>query len=99
MDLPRHCLRDLAHRFLRPACVVPAHTPCAATNDLTVGQIVVGGAALVTVKRAALVAVPPAVVTVIGPVVAPPGTVAVIWIAVLTVKVAFTPLIVPPSRR
>src|SRR6187549_3959627 len=43
-------------------------------------------------KVPALVATPPGVVTLMGPVVAPGGTVAVIWIAVLTVKLAFRPL-------
>jgi len=40
----------------------------------------------VTVKPAALFAVPPGVVTAIGPVVAAPGTVAVIWVAESTVN-------------
>ena len=43
-------------------------------------------------KFVALVAVPPGVVTVILPVVAPEGTVAVILVEVLTVNVAATPL-------
>src|SRR5437016_2943895 len=47
---------------------------------------------LVTVKLVALVAVPPGVVTLMVPVVAPVGTVAVICVAELTVKVAFDPL-------
>jgi hypothetical protein len=46
-----------------------------------------------TVKLAALVAVPPGVVTLICPLVAPVGTVAVIWMAELTVNVAFTLLV------
>ena len=40
------------------------------------------------VKLPALVAVPPAVVTVIGPLVAAAGTLVVIWVAELTVKAA-----------
>ena len=48
--------------------------------------------AVVTVKSVALVAVPPGVVTVILPVVAPDGTVAVTDVAVLVVNVAVTPL-------
>src|SRR5438445_1956664 len=48
------------------------------------------GALAVTVKLLALVAVPPGVVTLIGPVVAPLGTVAVIEVAELTVKAALT---------
>jgi hypothetical protein len=43
----------------------------------------------VTVKELALVAVPMGVVTRIGPVVAPTGTVARIWLAESTVKLAF----------
>ena len=45
-----------------------------------------------TVKLEGLVAVPPDVVTVIGPVVAPVGTFVVIRVALLTVNVAAVPL-------
>ena len=45
-----------------------------------------------TVKLAALVAVPPGAVTVTGPLVAPEGTVAVICVSLFTVKVAARPL-------
>jgi hypothetical protein len=45
-----------------------------------------------TVKVRLLVAVPPGVVTEIGPTVAPAGTIALIFVAELTVKVALTPL-------
>src|SRR5213595_2179662 len=51
---------------------------------------IVGG--LMTVKLAALLAVPSEVVTLIGPLVAPAGTVAVIAVAELTVKLALVPL-------
>jgi hypothetical protein len=47
---------------------------------------------VVTTKLVLLVAVPSGVVTVMGPVVAPAGTVAVICVLLLTVKVAATPL-------
>ena len=47
---------------------------------------------VVAVKLLALVAVPPGVVTLIGPLVAPLGTVAVIWVLVFTVKLAPVPL-------
>ena len=50
--------------------------------------VMVGG----RIKLALLVAVPAGLVTVMGPVVAPAGTVAVIWVLLLTVKVAATPL-------
>ncbi|OFW63192.1 MAG: hypothetical protein A2135_04940 [Actinobacteria bacterium RBG_16_67_15] len=43
-----------------------------------------------TTKSVLLVAVPPGVVTVILPVVAVAGTVAVIWVAEVTVNVAVT---------
>src|SRR5438552_18985254 len=50
----------------------------------------VGG--LMTVKLLPLLAVPPAVVTLIGPLVAADGTVAVIVVAEFTVKLALVPL-------
>jgi len=50
--------------------------------------------ATVTVNVLLLVAVPPGVVTVMGPVVAPLGTVASIIVAELTVKLALVPLMV-----
>src|SRR5213595_555408 len=50
--------------------------------------------ATVTVKLVELVAVPPGVVTLIDPVVAPLGTEVVICVSVATVKVATVPLIV-----
>src|SRR5205823_6182740 len=49
---------------------------------------IVGG--LMTVKLAALLAVPSEVVTLIGPLVAPAGTVVVIAVAELTVKLVLT---------
>jgi hypothetical protein len=52
--------------------------------------VIVGG--LMTVKLLALLAVPPDVVTLSGPVVAPAGTVAWIAVAEVTVKVAAVPL-------
>ena len=45
-----------------------------------------------TLKAVALVAVPPGVVTAILPLVAPEGTPAVIWVELLMVKFAATPL-------
>jgi hypothetical protein len=50
----------------------------------------VGG--LMTAKLLALLAVPPAVVTPIGPLEAPAGTVAVIVLAEFTAKLALVPL-------
>src|SRR5437762_1366251 len=62
--------------------------PMVGVNELIVG----GGAVTVTVKLLALVAVPPGAVTLIDPVVAPLGTVAVIWVSDFTVKPAAVPL-------
>jgi hypothetical protein len=62
--------------------VVPI-TPLVGLND------VIANPPLVTVKLVALVAVPPGVVTLMGPVVAPAGTVAVICVFESTVKAAF----------
>src|SRR6266478_4628008 len=73
---------------------VPAE-PLVGLNPVTVG------AGRVTVKLAVLVAVPPGVVTEIVPLLAPAGTVAVIWVAELTVKLALVPLnatVVAPVR-
>src|SRR5438477_7125437 len=54
--------------------------------------VTVGGVVSPTVKLAALLAVPPGVVTLIGPLVAPAGTVGVIAVAEVTVKLALVPL-------
>jgi hypothetical protein len=59
--------------------------PLAGVKDEIVG-------AGMTVKLEALVAVPPGVVTLMGPVVAPAGTVAVIWVAESTANEAEAPL-------
>src|SRR2546425_11220678 len=53
-------------------------------------RLPVGGT--VTVKLLALVAVPPGVVTLIDPVVAPLGTLVVIWVSVTPLKAAAVPL-------
>jgi len=53
---------------------------------------IVSAVTTVTVKLLAEVAVPPGVVTEILPVVAPVGTVAVIWVELLTAKEAVVPL-------
>ena len=54
--------------------------------------VMIGGEVVVTVKSLALVAVFPATVTVIFPVVAPEGTLQVIDVAVLAVTTAAVPL-------
>ena len=62
-------------------------------TDPVVGEIeLIDGVAVVTRKFALLVAVPPGVVTLTRPVVAPEGTVAVILIDEFTAKLAATPL-------
>ena len=61
--------------------------------DVGVKLLMMGGVdPVVTTKSVLLVAVPFSVVTVMGPVVAPAGTVAVICVLLLTVKVATMPL-------
>jgi hypothetical protein len=55
-------------------------------------EVIVGLAAAVTVKFCELVAIPSGVVTLIGPVVAPEGTVVVILVFEFAVNVADTPL-------
>jgi len=74
-----------------PVNAVPVIVTLAPTSPL-VGEklVMVGGNT--TVKLLALVAVPPGVVTLIVPEVAPAGTVAVICVAELTVNVAVAPL-------
>jgi hypothetical protein len=62
--------------------------PLVGVNDPIVGA---GGTTVVTVKAFALVAVPPGVVTAIGPVVAPPGTVAESAVSDTTVNDAVAP--------
>ena len=61
-----------------------------------VNEAIVGGEDEITVKFAALVAVPLLVVTVILPVVAPAGTVAVIWVSESMLPEAVTPLNLRP---
>ena len=67
-----------------PVKLVPAMTTEVPIGPLVGLKLVIVGAEI-TVKLEALVAVPPEVVTLIVPVVAPVGTVAVICVALLTV--------------
>src|SRR2546423_3436888 len=55
-----------------------------------------GGTPPGTTKLLVLIAVPEPAVTEIGPVVAPPGTMATIWVVELTAKTALTPLKLTP---
>src|SRR5438093_13376067 len=66
-------------------------TPLAASSKPGLSSRLPGGG-VVTVKLLALVAVPAGVVTLICPMVAPLGTVAVIWVLELAVKLAAAPL-------
>jgi hypothetical protein len=70
----------------------PTLTTPRATRCLLRLSVMLLRRAVVTVKSDVLIAVPPGVVTVMRPVVAPVGTVAVILAAELTMKVAVTPL-------
>ena len=75
--------------------VLPRFVPVMATltpiAPLPGEKLLIAGVKL-TVKLFAVVTVPPAVVTAMGPVVAPVGTMAVIFTDVLTVKAAAVPL-------
>ena len=71
-----------------PVKLVPVIVTDVPTGPLAgVNEVIVGAPVTVTVKLVALVAVPPAVVMEMGPVVAPVGTVAVMCVALVTVKV------------
>jgi hypothetical protein len=72
-----------------PAKLTPFIVTLVPTTPLAGAKLVIRGA---TVKLVVLVAVPPGVVTAIGPVVALPGTVIVILTLELTVKGAVRPL-------
>src|SRR5205807_1025064 len=84
-------LTPLNDTDVAPVKLVPLIVTLVPTGPLVgVKLAIVGG--LTTVNELALVAVPPGVVTLSGPVVAPAGTVAWIAVAEVTVKVALTPL-------
>jgi len=84
-------LAPLNSTALAPVKLVPLIVTLVPTGPLAgVKLVTVGG--LMTVKLAALLAVPAEVVTLIGPLVAPSGTVAVIVVAEATVKLALAPL-------
>src|SRR5207245_1179370 len=84
-------LTPLKATAVAPVKFVPLIVTLVPTGPLVgVKLAIVGG--LTTVNELALVAVPPGVVTLSGPVVAPAGTVAWIAVAEVTVKVALTQL-------
>ena len=84
-------LTELKVTEVAPVKFVPLIVTLVPTDPL-VGEkpVIVGG--LTTVNALELVAVPPAVVALIGPVVAPAGTVARIAVAEVSVKLALTEL-------
>ena len=98
-----NCVTELTVMFVNPTSVplnftdatftklVPVRVMLSPTPPLVGVKLVTVGAAA-TVKSAALVPVPAAVTTEIFPVVAPAGIMAAIWVALLTVLVAATPL-------
>ena len=75
-----------------PVKVVPVIVTLVPTGPLVGVKLAIVGALAVTVKLLELVAVPPGVVTLSGPLVAPLGTVAAIVVAELAVKLALVPL-------
>src|SRR2546425_9356556 len=76
-----------------PVKFVPVIVTLAPTGPLVGEKLVIVGGGM-TVKLLALIAVPPDVVTLIGPVVAPLGRVVAIDVDEFTVKLAATPLMV-----
>src|SRR5207248_2551462 len=76
---------------LAPVKLVPLMVTLVPTGPLAGEKLVIVGP-LTTVNELELVAVPPGVVTLSGPLVAPAGTVAWIAVAEVTVKLALTPL-------
>jgi len=70
-----------------PVKLLPVIVTEAPTGPLRGLKLEIAGAAM-TVKFVVEVAVPPGVVTATAPVVLPPATVAVIWVALFTVKLA-----------
>src|SRR5439155_16121785 len=75
-----------------PVKAVPLIVTLLPTGPLAGVKLVIVGALAVTVKLLLLVAVPPGVVTLSGPLVAPLGTVAAIEVEEFTVKLLLVPL-------
>src|SRR3989441_3173369 len=84
-------LVPLNRTAVAPLKLVPLIVTVVPTPPLVGEKLVIVGGGM-TVKLPALLAVPPAVVTLIGPLVAPLGTVAAIDVAEFTVKLALVPL-------
>ena len=77
---------------LAPVKFVPVIATLVPVVPVVGVKLVIVGAVGVTVKALGEAALPPGVVTRIEPVVAPAGTLVVIWVALFTVKVAEVPL-------
>ena len=77
--------------LVAPVKLVPVIITVVPTVPLVGFRLVITGAGTVTVNARPLL-IPPGVVTVTLPVVAPAGTVAVIWLPEFTVKLAAVPL-------
>src|SRR5437660_522775 len=92
----KHALVPLKRTAAAPVKVVPLIVTLVPTGPLVDVKLVIVGALAVTVTLLALVAVPPGVVTLSGPLVAPLGTVAAIEVEEFTVKLALAPLNVTP---
>jgi len=84
--------------LLKATAAAPVNAlPLMVTEDPTAADggdtpVMLGAGCDVTLKDAGLLEVPPGVVTLIGPVVAPDGTVAVSWLPEVTVKAVAVPL-------
>ncbi len=85
----KFALTPLKVTVLAPSKLVPLIWTLAPTGPLAGAKSVIVG---VTRKLPVLLAVPPGVVTLIGPLVAPEGTAAWIAVAEVTEKLAFVPL-------
>src|SRR5437667_2724707 len=85
-------LVPLKRTAVAPVKVVPLIVTLVPTGPLVGVKLVIVGALAVTVKLLALVAVPPGVVTLSGPLVAPLGTVAAIEVDEFSEKLALAPL-------
>jgi hypothetical protein len=89
---PKVALVPLNVTLVAPVKRLPVRVTLVPGEPLVGEKLVIVGAGTVTVKLAADAAVPLEVVTEILPVVAPLGTVAVIWVALVTENAAAMPL-------
>lgn len=89
-DVPLNLTADAPVKVAPEIVTIVPIVPVPGANELIVGGLPTVGA--VTVKLSALIAEPPAVVTVIAPVVAPTGTEVLICPPLSILKLAATPL-------